>query len=190
MLVITTGPSGKSLPKVIVTLAASELEALLAGGAQRFPVTIGETTHDVEMIAQSGEPPAGPKPNIRLRVADGALSGARADTVTVFFKDVPFQLVLMCSDPPPEGPVRIGPGLTYQRVDLRSKPPSKATPAPAQPQRDEGELPLVQRLAIGGFLGAIIAGAGYFRDDPLFYLVAIGIVGWSIFAKTNPTRPT
>lgn len=189
VLVVTTASAGKSLPKVIVTLAAREIEGLLAGGAERFPVSVGTTTYDVEMIAQSATPPKGAKPQIRLRVADGALSGARLGTVTAFFDGVPFQLVLMCSDPPPAGPVRLTPGLTYERIDMRGKPGAAPSIAPrAQPQRDDGELPLLQRVAIGAALSAIVAVAGYLRDEPLFYLVALGTMGWSVFGKTNPTR--
>lgn len=198
MMVITTAAAEKGLPKVIVTLAGSEIDALLAGRAERFPVTIGETDYDVEMIAASQEPPAGKKPNVRLRVADGALRGARLGAVTVFFEGVPFQLVLMCSDPPPAGPVQIAPGLTYENVGgvgtYSAKPAKQTKPAkPAaeharRPTRDEGELPLVQRLAIGAAIGGIVAMAGYLRDEPLYYLVAIGVTVWSIFGKTNPTR--
>lgn len=192
MLVLTTAPTDGSLAKVIVTLAASEIDALLAGGAERFPVTIGDVTHDVEMIAASHEPPPGPKPNIRLRVADGALGGARLGSVTVFFDGVPFQLVLMCSDPPPTGPVKVAPGLTYERVDARdnrrasgSAPQPGARPAGQQPA---DELPFAQRLAIAAFFGALIAGVGYLRDDPLYYLAALVAVIAGTFTRSSPQR--
>jgi hypothetical protein len=137
-MVITTAAVGNALPKVIVTLAGSEIDGLLAGRAERFPVTVGATSHDVEMIAASRAPPEGGKPDIRLRVADGALQGARIGTVTVFFEDVPFQLVLMCSDAPPAARVPAGGG------GGPAPPPPRPPPPPPPPPRAPHRAPTTQ----------------------------------------------
>jgi hypothetical protein len=181
LVIVTEGREG-ALPKVILTLAGGEIEALLAGSVERFPVQVGPKTYDVEMIAASTPTPKSPPPNVRLRVANDALGASRAGTVTPLFPDpLPFVLVLTCSDPPLTK-VRLGPGLTYERIDMRS--PARVAPRPP----DDEPVPLKQRFAIGLFFGAMMALGGWLqeRDAPLYYLAAIGIVIWSVFGKTNP----
>ena len=182
MLVIVTAPPDGKLPKVVLTMAASEIDAILAGAVERFPVAVGDKTYDVEMIAASTPTPKTPKPNVRLRVANDALAASRAGTVTPLFPDpIPFVLVLMCSDPPP-AKVRLGPNLVYERVDLRAGPAA----TPARPVRQDDELPLIQRLGLGLFFGGMVAVAGFFqgRDAMFYYVAGVGIAIWSAFAKT------
>jgi hypothetical protein len=169
MIVITTkAERAGEKPKVIVTLSAGELDVLLVGGTQRFEVVLDEGTKDVEILATSTKPTT-PKPHVRLRVADDALRAARVGTVTpLFAAPIPFQLVLMCSDAPPDGPVRISPGLTYERVNLGAPTTSSAPRATS---------PLVERAMIGAGVVGFFAFLGWVRGESILLYVVCGLVG-------------
>ncbi|MFO0684854.1 MAG: hypothetical protein U0234_22545 [Sandaracinus sp.] len=178
MMVTTTAGKQGALPKVVVVLDPAEIDALLAGGTQRFVATLDEGPIDVELLATSTTPTT-PKPTVRLRVADDAIRASRAGMVTPLFPAaIPFTLSLSCSAPAPAGPVRIAPGLTYERIDLRGP---KALPTSPPPDR----LPLRDRILIGLGVAAVFGIVGAFRehDAPLYWLVGLGAGLWAVFGR-------
>ena len=175
MLVTTTAGKQGALPKVVVVLDAAEIDALLAGGTQRFVVTLDEGPIEVELLASSTSPTT-PKPAVRLRVADDAIRASRVGTVTPLFPTaIPFTLSLMCSAPT-AGPVRIAKGLTYERVDMRGP---AALPSSPPPDR----LPLRDRILIGLGVAAVFGILGAFRehDAPVYWLFGLGGGLWAVF---------
>ncbi|MBX7191457.1 MAG: hypothetical protein K1X94_05340 [Sandaracinaceae bacterium] len=191
MLVLTTEPDREGgLPRVTAVLAPAEIDALLSGSTERFVVTIDGRDLEVEVLAASTSPTT-PKPSVRLRIADDALRASRAGTVTPLFPaDIPFVLSLMCSEPA-TGPVKVAPGVTYERIDLRAASKTPTTPASTSPaQRSQPTdaakpWPLHERILIGLGAALFFGVVGSFRGDeaPIYWLVGIGTGLYAVFGK-------
>ncbi len=168
------------LDQLIVVMAASEIDALLGGHVERFPMRAADRDLTIELMAVGFEPAPGPAPDYRLRVAPDALRASRVGTVTPLFPDrMPFTLTLMCSDAAPEGPTQIAPGLSYDPRTKALRATSTATPTPP---RGEGRERLGDRVserllaAAGVMLAAVVIGIVRGADDLQVYL-GIGVVG-------------
>src|SRR5689334_6384756 len=167
---VTVSDEGSDRPTLTVTLEAAEIDALIAGDPLQLDAAMGGRTMCVELVREGGRIDAGARrPDVRLRLPPLGLNGVRVGgTLTPIFESVPFHLVLAAADGVTlAGPVRISPGVVYERLVSPHAPAAKPAPvhvaAPA---------PLVARPRINPKL--VLAG---------LVIVALGVIG--VLARKN-----
>lgn len=164
---ITPEPDRGALPKLRVALTRAQLDRALDGDILRFIAQLPDRSRVVHLLRDDIKP-LEPAPDVRLRVAPGALEGVRmGGTVTPLAAGIPFELQLTLATgetPTPAAPVRIGSSVVRPPIDPRA---DKEDPVGAT----------YSTMGAGAFMlimGAIRAAAATHQSSTNTFMMLIG----------------
>jgi hypothetical protein len=211
IVTVQPGAGAEGRPRVRLALTRAEIARVLAGGSLPFELTAEGLRRRVELLRIGGEPAReGPPPDHRLHVPEGLFRGVSVGgAATPIFPDLPFSLTveLAAGEAPVTGPVRVSPGVVYERLDARpyaspplprpavpSPAPAVARPARAAVDADAPRAPSPWSLLLSGLVllavGVIGVLAG--KNVPLGVLLGLAglaVMGWAI-ARLRARSPT